>query len=102
SCSGVVDADILERTDGLESHTSEDLGYLRTVERRRVLEHAFNNVMRSDGHSSGFALRFPRIVRVRDDKPADEIDTLERVEEIYQSHPDKTPRGTSEDKIISR
>jgi DNA ligase-1 len=45
--------------------------------------------MRSDRHSSGFALRFPRILRVRDDKPVDEIDTLERVEEIYQLQPDK-------------
>jgi DNA ligase-1 len=56
-----------------------------------VLEVAFNNVMRSDRHSSGFALRFPRILRVRDDKPVNEIDSLERVEEIYQSQPDKTP-----------
>ena len=40
-------------------------------------------------HASGFALRFPRILRIRTDKPLDEIDTLERVEEIYQSQPDK-------------
>jgi DNA ligase-1 len=62
-----------------------------------VLEVAFNNVMRSDRHSSGFALRFPRILRVRDDKPVDEIDTLDRVEEIYQSQPDKTPDAIPED-----
>jgi DNA ligase-1 len=46
-------------------------------------------VMRSERHASGFALRFPRIIRVRDDKPVDEIDTLARVEEIFQSQPDK-------------
>jgi DNA ligase-1 len=46
-------------------------------------------VMRSERHSSGFALRFPRILRIRDDKPLEEIDTLERVEEIFQSQPDK-------------
>jgi DNA ligase-1 len=45
--------------------------------------------MRSDRHASGFALRFPRIVRLRSDKPVSEIDTLERVEEIFQSQPDK-------------
>lgn len=39
--------------------------------------------------ASGFALRFPRILRIRDDKPLDEIDTLDRVEAIYQSQPDK-------------
>ena len=100
--SGVSDAEILELTEWLKAHTIEDFGYFRTVEPLRVLEVAFNNVMRSDRHSSGFALRFPRILRVRDDKPVDEIDTLERVEEIYQSQPDKTPGGTSEDKIISR
>jgi len=54
-----------------------------------VLEIAFNNVMRSDRHESGFALRFPRILRIRDDKPVSEIDTLERVAEIYNSQPDK-------------
>ena len=45
--------------------------------------------MRSPRHSSGFALRFPRILRLRPDKPLAEIDTLARVEEIYQSQVDK-------------
>ena len=58
-----------------------------------VLEVAFNNMMRSDRHASGFALRFPRILRIRDDKPVNEIDTLERVEEIYNAQPDK-PAGS--------
>jgi DNA ligase-1 len=53
-------------------------------------------VMRSDRHDSGFALRFPRILRIRDDKPVSEIDTLERVAEIYQSQPDK-PAENPED-----
>ena len=48
-----------------------------------VLEVAFDIVARSDLHESGFALRFPRIVRLRDDKPSEEIDTLDRVKEIY-------------------
>jgi DNA ligase-1 len=89
--SGVTDAEIIELTEWLKAHTVEDFGYFRTVEPIRVLEVAFNNVMRSERHSSGFALRFPRILRVRDDKPVDEIDTLQRVEEVYQSQPDKTP-----------
>ncbi len=95
--SGVTDAEIAELTEWLKAHTLEDQGYFRTVEPLRVLEVAFNNIMRSDRHASGFALRFPRIIRVRDDKPADEIDTLERVEEIYQSQPDKVPAEVTEE-----
>jgi DNA ligase-1 len=87
--SGVTDVEIAELTEWLKAHTLEDHGHFRTVEPLRVIEVAFNNVMRSERHSSGFALRFPRILRLRDDKPLEEIDTLERVEEIYQSQPDK-------------
>ena len=87
--SGVTDAEIAELTSWLDAHTLEDFGHYRTVEPLRVLEVAFNNVMRSQRHSSGFALRFPRIVRLRSDKPVGEIDTLERVEEIFQGQPDK-------------
>jgi DNA ligase-1 len=87
--SGVTDAEILELTAWLQAHTLEDMGHFRTVEPLRVLEVAFNNVMRSDRHASGFALRFPRILRIRDDKPVEEIDTVERVEAIYQGQPDK-------------
>ena len=53
------------------------------VEPAIVLEVAFDVIAQSDLHESGFSLRFPRIVRIRDDKPAEEIDTLERVREIY-------------------
>ncbi len=87
--SGVTDAEIAELTEWLKAHTLEDHGHFRTVEPLRVLEVAFNNIMRSDRHASGFALRFPRILKIRDDKPVDEIDTLARVEEIYQQQPDK-------------
>jgi DNA ligase-1 len=87
--SGVTDAEIAELTRWLKAHTVEDRGHFRTVEPLRVLEVAFNNIMRSERHASGFALRFPRILRIRDDKPVDEIDTVERVEEIYRSQPDR-------------
>ena len=87
--SGVTDVEIAELTEWAKAHTLQDHGHYRTVEPMVVLEVAFNNVMRSDRHASGFALRFPRIVQIRRDKPLPEIDTLERVEEIYQSQPDK-------------
>jgi len=93
--SGVTDAEIVELTEWMKAHTLEDYGHFRTVEPLRVIEVAFNNVMRSDRHASGFALRFPRILRLREDKPVEEVDTLGRVEEIYESQPDKpsTERG---------
>ena len=87
--SGVTDAEIAGLTEFLKAHTLEEFGHFRTVEPLVVLEVAFNNVMRSDRHASGFALRFPRILRIRNDKPLEEIDTVERVEEIYQSQVDK-------------
>ena len=87
--SGLTDTEILELTSFFQQHTIEDFGGFRTVEPLKVLEVAFNNVMRSARHASGFALRFPRILRIRDDKPVDEIDTLARVEEIYNAQPDK-------------
>jgi DNA ligase-1 len=87
--SGVTDAEIAQLTQFFLEHTVQDYGSVRAVEPLVVFEVAFNNVMRSDRHDSGFALRFPRILRIRDDKPVSEIDTLERVAEIYQSQPDK-------------
>jgi DNA ligase-1 len=87
--SGVTDAEIAHLTQFFLEHTIEDYGSVRAVEPLVVFEVAFNNVMRSDRHDSGYALRFPRILRIRDDKPVNEIDTLDRVAEIYQSQPDK-------------
>src|SRR6201996_6263263 len=83
--SGLTDTEIDELTKFFKQHTLEDQGGFRPVEPLVVLEVAFNNIMRSDRHNSGFALRFPRILRIRTDKPVAEIDTLERVEEIYNS-----------------
>ena len=94
--SGVTDAEIGRLTQFFLEHTLEDFGSIRAVEPLIVFEVAFNNVMRSDRHDSGFALRFPRILRIRDDKPASEIDTLERVSEIYQSQPDKPVEGAED------
>ena len=87
--SGLKDAEIAEMSGWMMAHTLEDQGFFRTVEPLMVLEVAFNNIMRSGRHASGFAMRFPRILRIRTDKPASEIDTVERVEEIYQSQVDK-------------
>jgi DNA ligase-1 len=82
--SGLTDAEIAEMTVWFLEHTVEDQGFLRVVEPKIVLEVAFNNMMQSDRHESGYALRFPRIVRLRPDKSAEEADTIERVREIYE------------------
>jgi DNA ligase 1 len=93
--SGLTDVEIAQMTDWFLQHTIEDQGFRRTVEPTIVLEVAFNAVMKSDRHESGFALRFPRILRLRPDKTPAQIDTLERVGEIYQrqllSFPAKRP-----------
>jgi DNA ligase 1 len=82
--SGLTDIEIAEMTQWFLDHTIEDQGFRRTVEPKIVLEVAFNNMMQSDRHDSGYALRFPRIVRLRPDKTAEEADTIERVREIYE------------------
>jgi DNA ligase-1 len=86
--SGLTDAEIAEMTQWFLDHTledphGEDQGFRRVVEPKIVLEVAFNNMMRSDRHESGYALRFPRIVRLRPDKSPEEADTIERVREIF-------------------
>jgi DNA ligase-1 len=82
--SGLTDAEIAEMTKWFLDHTVEDQGFRRTVEPKIVLEVAFNNMMQSDRHESGYALRFPRIVRLRPDKAAEDADTIERAREIYE------------------
>jgi DNA ligase 1 len=81
--SGLTDIEITEMTRWFLDHTIEDQGFRRTVEPNIVLEVAFNNMMESERHESGYALRFPRIVRLRPDKAAEEADTIERAREIF-------------------
>lgn len=82
--SGLTDIEIAEMTTWFLDHTIEDQGLRLIVEPKIVLEVAFNNMMRSDRHESGYALRFPRIVRIRTDKPPKEADTIERAKEVYE------------------
>lgn len=81
--SGLTDAEIAEMTKWFLEHKIDDQGFRLIVEPKIVLEVAFNNMMRSDRHNSGFALRFPRIVRLRPDKLPEDADTIERAREIY-------------------
>ena len=78
--SGLTDAEIAEMTRWFEAHTIARYGRYRQVEPTVVVEIAFDVIVRSNRHESGFALRFPRIAALRPDKTADEIDTLETVD----------------------
>jgi DNA ligase-1 len=82
--SGLTDVEIAEMTKWFLEHTLGDQGFRLIVEPKIVLEVAFNNMMRSDRHESGYALRFPRIVRIRTDKPPEEADTIVTVREIFE------------------
>jgi DNA ligase-1 len=75
--SGLTDAEIAHYTEHFLQHTLEERGRYRLVEPEVVLEVAFDTIQPSTRHASGYALRFPRILRIRDDKPVREIDTLD-------------------------
>jgi DNA ligase 1 len=81
--SGLTDVEIAEMTKWFLAHTTSEQGLRLEVEPKIVLEVAFNNMMRSSRHESGYALRFPRIVRLRPDKLPKDADTIETVKEIY-------------------
>jgi DNA ligase-1 len=90
--SGLSDTEIREYTEYFLQHTIEDQGSRRIVQPTIVLEVAFNNIQKSNRHESGYALRFPRIVRIRTDKQAAEIDTLETVAKLFAQ---QTAAGTA-------
>jgi DNA ligase-1 len=82
--SGLTDVEIAEMTRWFLAHKIDEQGLRLEVEPKIVLEVAFNNMMRSARHASGYALRFPRIVRLRPDKRPEDADTIETVEEIFE------------------
>jgi DNA ligase-1 len=81
--SGLTDEEIDQMTRRLKEITVRDHGYWREVRPEIVLEVAFDSIQRSDRHDGGYALRFPRIKRIRTDKSPADIDTLGKVEQIF-------------------
>jgi DNA ligase-1 len=83
--SGLTDKEIGEITKRLREITVEDKGIRIIVKPEIILEVAFDTIQKSDRHNSGFALRFPRIKSIRIDKGIKDIDTLEKVKQIYKN-----------------
>lgn len=84
--SGLTDAEIREVDRFVRANTQEKFGPVRSVTPELVFELAFEAIQRSNRHKSGIAVRFPRILRWRHDKPIAEADTLERIRAMLPSH----------------
>ena len=82
--SGLTDVEIDQLTKHFKDTTTGRYGPVHLVEPKVVLEIAFDRIQESSRHKSGFALRFPRIVRIRDDKTPDQISTIDEVRRIYE------------------
>jgi ATP-dependent DNA ligase len=101
--SGLTDQELTELTEWFKKHTLQEYGHgrVRLVEPTVVIEVTFDRIQPSKRHKSGYALRFPRILRLRPDKTAAEIDTLETVRRLVESTAGKensrpTPGETDE------
>jgi DNA ligase 1 len=82
--SGLTDQELTELTEWFKNHTLQEFGHgrVRIVEPTIVIEVTFDKVQPSKRHKSGYALRFPRILRLRPDKSATDIDTLDTVRRL--------------------
>jgi DNA ligase-1 len=98
--SGLTDAEIAEMTKHFQATTIEQHGPVFRVQPTVVLEIAFDRIQESKRHKSGYALRFPRIARIRDDKTVNDISTVEEVRAIYDGQL-KRERGTMKDAGIT-
>ncbi len=92
--SGLTDAEFSAITAWVNKNTLERFGPVRRVPPELVFELAFEGIQASPRHKSGIALRFPRMLRWRRDKAADEIDTLENLKSLLASISGGQPPGT--------
>jgi DNA ligase-1 len=82
--SGLTDAEFKQITAWVKKNTMQRFGPVRQVTPQHVFEIAFEGIQASPRHKSGIALRFPRMLRWRQDKPLDEINTLDDLEEMLR------------------
>ena len=85
--SGLTDRELMELTEWFKNHTLQEFahGRVRVVEPTTAIEVTFDRVQPSKRHKSGYALRFPRILRLRPDKKTSDIDTLETVRRLVEA-----------------
>lgn len=88
--SGLTDREIYEMTDRLRLATIKNEGYRLLVRPEIILEVAFDSIQKSNRHNSGFSLRFPRIKSIRTDKSLAEVDSLQKVIQIYEKQVHQT------------
>ena len=84
--SGLSNTEMTELDRWIRAHTTEKFGPVRQVEPTQVFELAYQGIAASTRHKSGIALRFPRIVRRRTDKPAAEADKLSDLQAVLEAH----------------
>lgn len=82
--SGLTDVEIADTTEHFKKTTIDVHGPVHRVQPTVVLEIAFDRIQESKRHKAGYALRFPRIVRIRDDKTAEQVSTIDEVRRIYE------------------
>ena len=95
--SGLTDQELTELTEWFKNHTLQEFGHgrVRIVEPDIVIEVTFDRVQPSKRHKSGYALRFPRILRLRPDKRTTDIDTLDTVRRLVEAHDNAQERRVS-------
>jgi DNA ligase-1 len=89
---GLTDEEIIDMTQRLKELAIEEEHGRVAVVPRIVVEVAYNEIQKSPTYKCGMALRFARITRIRDDKSSEEIDTIQRVREIYERQYEKKAR----------
>lgn len=92
--SGLSNPEVEQLDRWIRAHTLEKFGPVRSVEPSQVFELAYEGIAASARHKSGIALRFPRILRWRTDKPASEADTLANLQAMLLPAPDEVRRNS--------
>ncbi|WP_129644439.1 ATP-dependent DNA ligase [Peristeroidobacter agariperforans] len=92
--SGLSNPEVEQLDRWIRAHTLEKFGPVRSVEPSQVFELAYEGIAASARHKSGIALRFPRILRWRTDKPASEADTLANLQAMLMQAPDEIRRSS--------
>lgn len=82
---GISDEQLAELTELFREHIISESGISVEIRPHILFEVAFEEIQKSINYGSGYALRFPRLVRIRDDKSLEEVDTLERLEDMYRT-----------------